>query len=245
MDDRSSARFEMFVRTLNFGRANAADLSPESTAHVDNLGRIIAELGKAKVGQTGGSAAAKEVLLDALRLDVRNITRTASAVGQDDPGFEKLFRRPSQPNPATLLTTADAIIANLAENPGDDTETRTIKNDRRTRFINLGLPVEFVQSLIDDRAAIDTASAAEIQGDSEGVKNTALVGKLIAEGMKECQYLNAIYHNLYTRQPEKLRAWKSASHIERAAKPAKNEEPAVPESQLTPEPSKAATPATK
>ena len=43
-------------------------------------------------------------------------------------------------------------------------------------------------------------------------------------------YLNAILHNRYTRQPEKLRAWKSASHIERAPRhaPAPESTPAPP-----------------
>jgi len=34
--------------------------------------------------------------------------------------------------------------------------------------------------------------------------------------MKEVNYLDAIMHNKYSRNPEKLRAWQSASHIERA-----------------------------
>ena len=103
------------------------------------------------------------------------------------------------------------------------------------------MPAEFAQHLVDDRAAIDVAKAAENKGDSEGVKNTALIGRLVAEGMKESNYLDAIFHNLYTRNPEKLRAWLNASHLERAPKRAKkNEEPAVPESELT-EPAPVAT----
>jgi hypothetical protein len=33
---------------------------------------------------------------------------------------------------------------------------------------------------------------------------------------KEIRALNAIMHNKYSRVPEKLRAWRSATHIERA-----------------------------
>jgi hypothetical protein len=36
--------------------------------------------------------------------------------------------------------------------------------------------------------------------------------------MKECNYLDAIFHNVYTRVPEKQRAWMSESHLERAPK---------------------------
>jgi hypothetical protein len=232
----------MFIRTVDFGRVNLADLGgTDASVHLDNLDRIIVDLGKAKAGQNGGSAEAKDVLLDALRLDLHNVTRTATALGQDDPGFTKLFRAPARPNPSEVLTAADAAIANLVELPTDDAATKTAKSKRRARFIAKGLPAEFAQHLVDDRAAIDAARAVENKGDSEGVKNTALIGRLVAEGLKEATYLDAIFHNLYTRNPEKLRAWLSASHVERAAKRAKkNEEPAVPESELT-EPAPVAT----
>jgi hypothetical protein len=49
-----------------------------------------------------------------------------------------------------------------------------------------------------------------------GVQSTAAVGRLIKAGMKEVNYLDAIVHNKYSRDGDKLRAWKSASHIERA-----------------------------
>jgi hypothetical protein len=42
------------------------------------------------------------------------------------------------------------------------------------------------------------------------------VGRLIKAGMKEVNYLNAVMHNNYSREGDKLRAWESASHIERA-----------------------------
>ena len=37
-------------------------------------------------------------------------------------------------------------------------------------------------------------------------------------GMGEVTQLDAIMHNKYARNPDKLRAWESASHIERAPK---------------------------
>ena len=36
--------------------------------------------------------------------------------------------------------------------------------------------------------------------------------------MAEVTQLDAIMHNKYARNPDKLRAWESASHIERAPK---------------------------
>jgi phage tail protein X len=232
----------MFARVVDFGRTNLGDTGDtDASQHLGNLARIIAALGQAKAGQNGGSAEAKDVLIDALRIDLHNVTRTANALAQDDPGFAKLFRAPGHPNAGEVLTAADAVIANLVEMPNDDGPAKATKGRRRALFVTKGLPAEFAQHLVDDRTAIDAAKASENQGDSEGVKNTALIGRLVAEGLKESTYLDAIFHNLYTRNPEKLRAWLSASHVERAAKRAKkNEEPAVPESELT-EPAPVAT----
>ncbi len=44
----------------------------------------------------------------------------------------------------------------------------------------------------------------------------------LADGMRVVNYLDAIMNNKYARVPEKLRAWQSASHVER---PAQREKP--------------------
>ena len=94
------------------------------------------------------------------------------------------------------------------------------------RFIAHELPADFVQHLTDDRKATDNAQDAEESDDSERVESTAAVGRLIRDGMKEVNYLDAIMHNKYARNPEKLRAWQSASHIERAPQREKKVAPA-------------------
>jgi hypothetical protein len=227
MDDRSAARYDKFVRVLNFGRANQADVATtDAPQHLDKLDAVIKGLDKAKAGQKGGSAEAKDVLIDALRIDVANITRTASTIGQDEAGFEKNYRPPAAPNPAAIVTAADAIIAQLVELPTDDNATKAAKTARRAKFTAKGLPADFAANLATDRGAIDSAKTTEDNSDSEGVKNTALVGKLVADGMKECNYLDAIFHNVYTRNPEKTRAWMSESHLERA--PERKKKPAPP-----------------
>jgi len=80
----------------------------------------------------------------------------------------------------------------------------------------------------DDRKAIDAAEDAVESDDNEGVASTAAVGRLIRDGMKEVNYLDAILHNKYARNPDKLRAWQSASHIERAPQREKKPAPMPP-----------------
>jgi len=100
-----------------------------------------------------------------------------------------------------------------------------------------------VQDLADDRAAIAAAQDAEESADNEGVESTAAIGRLIRAGMKEVTTLNAIMHNKYARQPDKLRAWQSASHIERA--PQREKKPAPADAKSQPAGTAAASAATK
>jgi hypothetical protein len=50
--------------------------------------------------------------------------------------------------------------------------------------------------------------------------------------MKECNYLDAIFHNVYARNAEKLRACLGASHLERT--PQREKEPTPPAPPKTP-----------
>jgi cobalamin biosynthesis protein CbiG len=90
------------------------------------------------------------------------------------------------------------------------------------------LPADFAQHLADDLAAIAAARDEQETNREGGVASTATVGQLIAAGMKEVNYLDAIVNNKYTRAPEKLRAWQSASHIERPAQREKKPNPPAP-----------------
>ena len=218
MNDRETRRYDMFGRVQTFGQQNAADFTPTSQASTrfGSVGRIIDDLDAAKAGQQGGGNTAKSVLLDALRLDVQNIARTARAIDLDEPGFADNFRTPASPSDADLLTTADAGLALLADATGDDAATLAAKAARRAKFVANELPAGFATDLAADRAAIAAAQDDQEGEREDNVESTAAVGRLIREGMKEVTYLNAIMHNKYTRNADKLRAWQSASHIERA-----------------------------
>ena len=125
MNNRSFARYDKFDRSHTFTETNLADVAgTDAPQHLAKLGGILKALDRAKAGQHGGDATPKDVLVDALRLDVQNITRTAHAYAQDDPAFASDYRPPDQPNPAAVLTAADALIALLVETPTDDAATK-------------------------------------------------------------------------------------------------------------------------
>ncbi len=214
MNDRETARYNMFGRVQTFGNDNTA--GSKATAHFTAIAQVVKDLDTAKAGQQGGGATAKEVLLDALRLDIQNIGRTARAIAQDEPGFADNFPAVPSPGQAALITTADAYLIEL-KNAGV-----------AAKFIANELPADFVKDLTDDRAAIDAAKDEVESDDNEGVQSTAAVGRLIKAGMKEVNYLDAIMHNKYARDGDKLRAWNSANHIERA--PQREKTPSPPAS---------------
>ena len=230
MNDRETRRYDMFGRVQTFGTGNTADFAAggEAKKRFANIGKIISDLDDAKAAQVGGGSTALEVLFDALRLDLQNITRTAAAIAQDQPGFADTFRPPDSPSQASLKTTADAFLAQFQFAADDTAAQKAAKTALIAKFIAHELPADFVTDLADDRKAIDAAEDAVESGDSEGVESTAAVGRLIKAGMKEVNYLDAIMRNKYTRNPDKLRAWDSASHIERAPQREKKPAPAPP-----------------
>ena len=98
----------------------------------------------------------------------------------------------------------------------------------RARFIEYELPNDFVTHLRADRKAIADANRLNQGKTQEGVENTELIGQLLDKINGEIGELDAIMHNKYTRQPEKMRAWQSASHVERAPQREKKPAPTPP-----------------
>lgn len=224
MNDREQCRADRVDRVLVFGDENAADFAAGSKAITSftRLRGIQTALDQAKVGQqvpTGRTAL--EVLFDALRLDLQNIARTARSIAQEQPGFADAFRLPDVPTDGALLTTADAFIGRLAAKTEDDDATRTRKAAMVAQFVEHELAADFATHLQADAKAIRDEQKHREKDREGGVGSTASIGPLLQEAGKTITTLDAIMHNKYTRQPDKLRAWKSASHIERAPQRAK------------------------
>lgn len=231
MNDRETARYDMFGRVVVFGTDNAADFAAGSVATLGFAklkNNIIPGLDTAKAQQKPEGATAKSVLLDGLRLDVQNITRTARAISQTEAGFAQKFRAPGSASDHDLLTATDAILAQLVPVPTDTPAQTAAKAANVAKFVARELPASFATDLGNDRKAVDTAAEGQEDEREEGVSSTSAVGRLIRDGMAEVNTLDAICHNKYTRDADKLRAWKSASHIERAPKKKKPGTPTPP-----------------
>ena len=216
MNDRTKRRYDKFTREITFFSDNKADFAAagEAAKRTGNLQRIVGEMDDAKAGQGGGTAAPKEVLLDALRLDLGNIRGIATAIDQDEPGFADRF--PAADNSETsLLTTGDKYLAQFLA-AADTAAEKAAKTALIARFTAHELPATFVDDLQGDLDDIAAANQQLDSGDQGSVENTAALGRLAKEGMKESNYLDAIMQAKYARNPDKLRGWQSASHLERA-----------------------------
>src|SRR5262249_28484455 len=156
------------------GRDNAADFPANSAAaaRFAGLGDIIKQLDAAKAAQQNSGVAAREVVLDALRLDIQNIARTARAIAQDSHGFADRFKLPDNPSQTALLTTADAFLDELNQ-PGV-----------AARFVTHELPPDFVQHFAADRTAVSAAQSNVESNRGTSVASTAAIGAAIQGGMK-------------------------------------------------------------
>lgn len=240
MNERITRRYDKFQREITFFHNHKADFATASEAakRTENLERIVSGMNDAKAGQGGGSATPKEVLLDALRLDLGNIRALATAIDQDEPGFAERFPTPGN-SEASLLTIADKYLAQFVIDEDDSAAEKAAKTALVARFVAHELPATFVEDLQADLADIAEANQQLASGDLDGVENTAALGRLAREGTKESNYLGAIMRVKYARNPDKLRAWESASRLERAAVRTRKEKPAngtTPTSPAAPQP---------
>lgn len=241
MNDRDQRRYQRLTRIQTFGLENTADFAAGSKAktHFANVDGLITSLDQAKAGQSPARVS-KQTLLDALSLDFQNIARTARAIELEENGFAAPYRLPDSYTERAITTHADSLLQLLEDQADDSAATKEAKTALRARFIAYELPADFVADLRADRQAIIDANQhnqGEVQG---GVENTELIGQLLGRANDEVTELDALMHNKYTRQPEKLRAWQSASRVERAPQREKkqpavtilNIAPALPQSKV-------------
>ncbi|HEY0549183.1 MAG TPA: hypothetical protein VGF13_06240 [Verrucomicrobiae bacterium] len=164
-------------------------------------------------------------MLDALSLDLRNIARTASQIAATENGFAAPYRLPENTSESAITTHTDAVLMRVEDQPADSPAVKTSKAALRARFTAYEMSADFVTHLRADRDAVTEANKHNQDEVLGGVENTGLIGQLLGKISDEVAELDAIMHNKYTRQPEKLRAWQSASHVERAAQREKKAAP--------------------
>lgn len=202
---------EMYERVFACLDAEFADLPAGSGGKTaaDGLRAafdVINQKGSAQAG-FGGSAQAGTGQRSTARLNIREyrtrLAETANVVARQKPGFNSNFPPPSGETDDELLTNTRAVVAKAVE----------MKND----FVLRGLTPQYLESGTELIEAFETAL---------NTTNEALSHRGAAVGSKKSAYAQAdeffdeldIYiRNQYRDQPDKINAWRNATHIERAA----------------------------
>ena len=227
MNDRDIRREERATRVQTFGVETSADFADGGKAktHFTIIDGLLVKLSGAKAGQSPNRVS-KQTLLDGLGLDLQNIARTARRIAQKENGFAVPYTLPDNTSESAVTTHTDTVLLRLEDQKDDTAATKAAKAALRARFIDYELPADFVTHLRADRNAITQANKTNQGEVLGGVENTDLIGQLLGQLNDEIAELDAIMYNKYTRQPEKLRAWQSASHVERAPQREKKPAPA-------------------
>ena len=228
MHDRNNRRFERATRVQTFGRDNAADFNAGSkgTELFAALDPIVVELTAERVGQLRGPVG-KAALIDALSLDYKDIARTARAIRLDEPSFDDApFAHPTTYAETAVATHADSLLRLLEDAATDTPPQLATKAALRARFLSYEIAADFVADLRADRDALDACNSAKHSDNLEGVESTSAIDTLLSNAQAIVTRLDAVIQNKYSRDPDKLAAWRSASRTERA--PKKAEAPATP-----------------
>ena len=151
MDDLENRRREMFIRAHAFGTARAGDFGPTTLGSqlITALGETIAELNVHAANQASGFGGAQQgtstraVTRQALRDDLRAISRTAESMAEDTPGLNDRFRMPPAGNDQNLLHAARAFAADAAP--------------LSAQFVSHELPADFLTDLNTDIANFEAA----------------------------------------------------------------------------------------
>jgi hypothetical protein len=220
MTDREIREFDSYVRTNTFGESIAAENAPGSTAAAKFavIATVVAKLSPERANQVRNRNTSKEVLVRTLALEVQNIHRTAVSIALDEPGFADTFHLPANYTEGCVVACAEGFLKQLDAQTGDTAADTAAKAAKVAKFVAHEMSADFVTHLRNDCDAITAANKEAENKRENNVGNTANVGPTLKLAGDAVTSLNAIMHNRYANQPDKLAAWMTASHIERDPK---------------------------
>lgn len=216
MRDRERNKLDKYEREAAFMAANAGDYAPGSRGATITA-QFAAEIANAKAlaaGQTGGAderaqhIEVKGDALDELKRLMKRLDRAGDILEDDFPGIENLFGLPLNRSEASVLAAARAQY--------------TASADYEAALIECDLPADFrvrMNNLIDE---IDAANRAADTSGGQSVGSTGALKASIEKLGKLSRHLDRINRNKHEADPQKLGAWLTASHLQKAPKPAKN-----------------------
>lgn len=217
MNDYDRRRYEMLVQVKQFGIDNTADMNTTAQNKFTIIGTLVDEIETESAEQQSGfseaaqQTAVKGTARENLRDRMADTRNTARGMEPDFDGIYNKFRFERGMNDASLLARARAFIIEAAPYKSD--------------FANYSLSPDIVAELTTLADAFEATFATTATATAEHVEATASVADKISQGMIQTRSVSPIVENIYSTDPGKLAAWRSASHVE---KPPKKKAPPTP-----------------
>ncbi len=123
---------------------------------------------------------------------------------------------------SSIKTQAEKLLRLLEDNNapvadgGDTPAQKAAKAALRAKFIEWEIAGDFVEDLRADYKALNDANKLNQAENQEGVENTEAISQILLAAGKDVDDLDTVMNNKYNRQPEKLRAWFTASRVHRS-----------------------------
>jgi hypothetical protein len=222
MNRRQQTAAQALLRANEFAASRLPDFTHQPPTKVDlkvadareRLTRAITELGGKQAIQAGGVYAEETQRQSILRGDVleelQDVNTTAAAIAEEtaNPALMNRFRMPYGSGAGALIATTRAMAAAIRELGLND------------EFEAHGFSADTAATL--DQLAADFELKEGEQGTALGdrVGATAAIPATLRAGGSAVKTLNAIFRRIYKGNHDVLAAWKSASHVQRAARPA-------------------------
>ncbi len=219
MNLRDRRRFERVIRVLSFLHEHEEDFSTASNVSklTGSLKTHRSEL-EAAVASQKPERIDKRQAINSLVATCRQIASIARAIVRRDKTFVGNYKLPAPVTDITLIGHADSLLAKFELLPDDDIATQQAKTGLHTRFTGFELSPDFVETLRSQRNALrDTIEFNQIKTQT-GVETTSRIGSMLDATTLDIHDLDAIMLSKYAQKPDKLKAWKSASHMETAGR---------------------------
>lgn len=208
------------VNSLAFLRKYAsswvAGSRPETSMPL--LVQIIADItatgaaqGGGERGQKGGTAS-KSAIFQEVLADLRDISRTAKLIGEEekDPNFAPQFAMPTTRAVERIMQTGTDFSGLLA------TDATWAK------FTKEGMRADLRTELSNDLAAYPSARDDQAAGRLEETGATDDLAALVEQGKEIVDKLDVFFRNFYSNDAGREDEWKTASRLERAPQRALN-----------------------
>jgi hypothetical protein len=229
MNDRQRRRHERGLRVRDFAETvkdsfTAKSKGAESIARVrqlvENLSALDASHATNKRAAMAGTSGKNETR-EELRAMLSRISRTARAIGMDDPALRERFRLPAtNPNSQALVGMARSFLAEATP--------------LNARFVEYGLGSDFLDSLGGKIEAFESFASQQNTGASARKADSTAIDAALDELDAETARLDAILRNKFADDSARLAAWESARRLERAPRKGKHDNKSKDDAATTP-----------